>query len=335
MGARAVRSLGKLSVVVPIYNCADCLRALHERLSAALRKLNLDYEIVFVDDRSPDNAWAVIVELATLDPAVTAIRLSRNFGQSAALTAGIARASGDWIVLMDCDLQDRPEDIGRLLEKALEGNEVVFTRRTNRDQSSFRRLAAGAYFRIRNRVLGVDVPRDLGSLFLMSRKVADVFLSIKDRDRQHGLILAWLGFEHTAVEVAHDSRYAGRSSYTLRKLVVVALEGVFFQTTILLRWIVYFGFAVAIAGVVLSVVVVARYFTVDPLPGWTSLMVLVLLLGGVILVSVGVAALYIGRIFEQVKERPLYVIDEAVSGNADPRPAVRIETYEPGTRRAD
>lgn len=323
--------VAKLSVVVPVFNCEDCLEALHARLSAAMRELGLAYEIVFVDDGSPDDAWPTILDLAALDPSVQAIRLSRNFGQSVALTAGIAHATGDWIVLMDCDLQDRPEDIARLLEKAREGNEIVFTRRVNRDQSAFRRLAAGAYFRIRNRVLQVDVPRDLGSLFLMSRKVADVFLTVKDRDRQHGLILAWLGFENTWVEVVHDPRHAGKSSYTMRRLAGVAFEGVFFQTTILLRWIVYFGFGVAAAGLVLALVVVTRYFAVDPLPGWTSLMVLVLLIGGVILVSVGVAALYVGQIFEQVKERPLYVIDEQIGVPAPSQPPLGAETYEPAT----
>jgi dolichol-phosphate mannosyltransferase len=304
---------GKLSVVVPVFNCADCLHALHQRLTETLRALDRDYEIVFIDDRSPDGGWPVIKEIAALDPLVSAIRLSRNFGQSAALTAGIARATGDWIVLMDCDLQDRPEDIPRLLEKAAEGNEIVFTRRSNRDQSAFRRLAADAYFRLRNYVLGVNLPRDLGSLFLLSRQVADAFLQIKDRDRQHGLMLAWLGFDNDSIAVAHEPRHSGRSSYTLRQLLAVALEGIFFQTTLLLRWIVYLGFGVAAAGLLFAVVVVARYFTVDPLPGWTSIMVLVLILGGVILVSIGVAALYIGRIFEQVKERPLYVIDQEIA----------------------
>jgi glycosyltransferase involved in cell wall biosynthesis len=313
----SARATGKLSVVVPVYKCADCLATLHERLTATLRTLDREYEVVFVDDRSPDGAWSAIAELASVDPLVSAIRLSRNFGQSAALTAGIARATGDWIVLMDCDLQDRPEDIPRLLEKAFEGNEIVFTRRSNRDQSTFRRLGADAYFRIRNYVLGVDLPRDLGSLFLLSRKVADAFLQIKDRDRQHGLILAWLGFENDSIAVPHDPRYSGKSSYTLRKLLAVALEGVFFQSTLLLRWIVYFGFSVAAAGLVFAVVVIAQYFTVDPLPGWTSIMVLVLILGGVTLVSIGVAALYIGRIFEQVKARPLYVVDEEIGGKAN------------------
>ena len=304
---------GKLSVVVPVFNCCDCLHALHQRLTETLRALDREYEVVFIDDRSHDAGWSVIKELAALDPLVSAVRLSRNFGQSAALTAGIARATGDWIVLMDCDLQDRPEDIPRMLEKAAEGNEIIFTRRSNRDQSAFRRLAADAYFRLRNRVLGVDLPRDLGSLFLLSRKAANAFLQIRDRDRQHGLMLAWLGFDNDSITVAHDPRHSGQSSYTLRKLLSVALEGVFFQTTLLLRWIVYFGFAVAAAGLVFAVVVIAQYFTVDALPGWTSIMVLLLILGGVILVSIGVAALYIGRIFEQVKERPLYVVDDEIA----------------------
>lgn len=307
-----------ISVVIPVYNCADCVRALHERLTSLLPTLVDRYEIVFVDDRSPDGAWAVLTELAREDPSVRAVRLSRNFGQHIAITAGIAKAEGAWIVLMDCDLQDSPEDIPLLWEQALEGHDVVFTRRVERRQSRFRRLAGRAYFRLRDFLLKTEIPTEMGSLMLFSRKVADAFLRVGDKDRQHGILLTWLGFDAVSVPVAHAKRHAGRSSYTFGKLVATALDGLFFQTTVLLRWIVYLGLGLAFLGLALAVTLVAIYFLGQPPPGWTSLAVLLLLIGGFVIIALGVTALYIGKIFEQVKDRPLYIVDEDVVGGLEP-----------------
>jgi len=301
-----------LSVVVPVYGCADCLPALHRRLRETLGELVARYEVVYVDDRSPDGAWDVLLELARSDPSVRLIRLSRNFGQHVAITAGIAETSGDWVVLMDCDLQDRPEDIPRLYARAAEGYDVVFSRRANREQSWFRRVAGRAYFRLRNVLLNLDMDLEHGSLMLFSRQVANEFLRVRDRDRQHGIILAWLGFESTMVELEHAPRHAGRSSYTFRKLVASAVDGLFFQTTILLRWIVYLGLVLGSLGVMLAIVLVALYSFVATPPGWTSLAVLLLVLSGFTIISLGVAALYVGKIFEQVKDRPLYIVDRRV-----------------------
>ncbi len=304
----------RLSVVVPVYECAACLRELHRRLTAVLVALELDYELVLVDDRSSDDSWSVLRVLAAEDPRVRVLRLARNFGQGAALTAGMARATGDWILLMDCDLQDRPEDIHLLLEAA-DGKDVVFTRRLNRNESLFRRASAKAYFRFRNAVLGIDSERELGSLILVSRKVADAFVGLPERDRQHALLLWWLGFDRAVVDVEHAPRFAGRSAYTFAKLISVALQGIFFQSSRLLQWIVYVGILVATGGFIFALVTVIRYFTSSrPIAGWTSVVFTELVLGGAILVSLGVAALYIGRIFEQTKERPLYVVDEELTG---------------------
>jgi dolichol-phosphate mannosyltransferase len=307
----------ELSVVVPVYRCEECLTALHERLTASLTALGVEYEIVFVDDRGPDRSWEVISALAARDPHVSGYRLSRNVGQSIAITAGLAHAAGAHVVIMDCDLQDRPEDIERLWAKAHEGFDVVFTRRANRSQTGFRRLTAWAYFRLRNKILGIDIDAQHGSLVLVSRKVVDAFLRVGDRDRQYVPILYWLGFESVTVDVEHSDRYAGESSYTLGKLLETGFQGLFFQTTVLLRWIVYLGLAFAALGLALAVAVVVWSVIADPLPGWTSLAVLLLLVGGVTNISLGVASLYVGKIFDQVKQRPLYVVDEQVVGGVD------------------
>jgi glycosyltransferase involved in cell wall biosynthesis len=303
-----------ISVVLPVYNCSECLRPLHSRLVATLQELASSYEIIFVDDRGPDDAWDVLWSLAAEDPAVRVLRLSRNFGQHAAITAGVDVAQGDWVVLMDCDLQDAPEDIAHLFAETQKGHDIVFSRRLRRNQSLFRRIGARLYFRLRNALLKMDMDEEHGSLMLFSRSVADAFRRVRDRDRHHALILHWLGFNPAMVALEHGSRFAGKSSYTFRKLLSVAVEGMFFQTTVLLRWIVYLGFVVALAGCVLAAVLITIWAVADPPAGWTSLGVLILVMSGFIIASTGVAGLYIGKIFEQVKNRPLYVVERELAG---------------------
>jgi polyisoprenyl-phosphate glycosyltransferase len=298
----------EISVVVPVYGCVTCLLALHQRLCEALSNMP-EWEIVFVDDSSPDGAWALLEELANSNEHIRALRLSRNFGQHAAITAGLAEARGRWVVVMDCDLQDPPEEIPRLLETAKDGYDVVLTLRDQRRQAWHRRVGARLYFRARNVLMGQTMETEYSTLSVISRSVVDAFLSLGDRDRQYMLILHWLGFKRTVVSLRHADRHEGKSAYTFGKLLQVALDGMFFQTTRLLRWIVYVGFAVALAGAALAVIFIALYFTSSALPGFTSLAVLILLVGGFIIVSTGITGLYVGKIFEQVKGRPLYIID--------------------------
>jgi dolichol-phosphate mannosyltransferase len=305
----------EISVVVPVYNCDGCLRALHERLVTTLADLVASWELVLVDDGSTDNSWATTRELTEEDGRVRAIKLSRNFGQHAAITAGMAEARGRWTVVMDCDLQDPPEAIRDLYEKALEGHDVVFARRRVRRQSPLRRLANRAYFRLRRRLVGFDIETEHSNLSMVSTKARDAFLSIRDQHRNFLLILYWLGFERATIEFEHAPRYAGKSSYTLRKLIRVGLDGLFFNTAAILRWIVYVGFAVAASSVVLAGFYVYQYFARTTYPGWTSLAVLLLLIGGFIIIAIGVTGLYLGKVFEQVKARPLYLIDERLGPN--------------------
>ena len=311
----------EISVVVPTFGCADCLRALHERLTTALAALTADYEILFVDDASPDGAWAVIGVMAGEDPHVRGLRLSRNFGQHAAITAGLAAARGRWTVVMDCDLQEPPELIPRLYAKAQEGFDVVHTVRRRR-QSPARRLSGALYFRMRNAALGTHTGVDHGTLSLLSRKVVEAFLRVGDVHREYLIVLDWLGFEQTTVEMESGERHAGRSSYTLARLARVAVDGMFFQTTRLLRAIVAVGLLVAAAGLALAAYDIYVYLTSDPPSGYTSLSVLILLMSGTILVSLGVVGLYVGKVFEQVKGRPLYLVEAEVGAAAD-EPAAR------------
>ncbi len=302
-----------LSVVVPVYACADCLPALHERLTSSVMRVTDQYEFVFVDDRSLDDGWAALERLARRDPRVRAFRLSRNFGQDAAITAGLAKARGAWVVVMDCDLQEAPEDIPRLWAAAGEGYEIVRSVRRGWRHSAFRRWSSRLYRRL---TLETDVRPDYSNLSLMSRRVVDAFLQLRDRDREYMIALDWLGFDSTSVEIEHHDRHAGKSGYTIRKLLQAALDGMFFRSTVLLRLVVLIGFLIAAIGAAIAIYEVADYFfePAKSVPGYTSLAVLLLVLAGFIIVAVGVVGLYVGRIFEQVKNRPLFLIDAELGG---------------------
>jgi polyisoprenyl-phosphate glycosyltransferase len=307
----------ELSVVVPVYDCRDCLRALHQRLRHTIEPLTESYELVFVDDRSRDGSWEVLLELAGVDPRVRLLRLTRNFGQHMAITAGLAETSGRWVVVTDCDLEDPPEQIQMLYAKAQRGYDFVLSRRKRRRQSLFRRAGARVYRWLANTLAGTDVDPHLTNLSIASRPVIDAVLRLRDQDRQYILILLWLGYDHAIIEVEQHKRYAGQSAYSFAELVRVAADGIFFQTTRLLRWIVYAGFAIALLGALFALLIVYRYTQSSPPAGWASLAVLVLILSGFIMTSTGVMGLYIGKIFGQVKGRPLYVVDKRIAGGAE------------------
>ena len=314
-GARRERQI-ELSVVVPVFGCAECLVPLHDRLTASVSQITDSYELVFIDDRSLDRGWTVLQTLAGRDPHVRAFRLSRNFGQDAAITAGLHQAQGDWAVVMDCDLQEAPEDIPRMWAAAQKGYDVV---RATRQQWSHSRLRRAGSRTFRRLTQDSSARTDYSNLSLLSRAVIDAFLRLRDRDREFMVALEWLGFSTTSIEIQHRERHHGQSSYTLRRLIRVAVDGMFFRTTVLLRLVVLTGFVIALCGLLLAGFEVVDYFTAPDrrIPGYTSLAVLVLVLSGVIIVSVGVVGMYVGRIFEQVKDRPLYLIDTEASGADD------------------
>jgi len=216
---------------------------------------------------------------------------------------------------MDCDLQDPPEEIPRLYDAAKAGYEIVFARRKTRRHSLFRRASAAAYTKLMNLFLGTTIEGEYGAFSIISRKVVTEFLGLQDRDRHYLLILSWLGFSQTSIDVDHGERHSGQSAYSFASLVRHALDGVFFQTTTLLRWIVYTGLALALLGFGLALeLVIAYVFGAEPPSGYTSVSVLILLSTGFILTSLGVTGLYLGKVFEQVKARPLYIIDERIGG---------------------
>jgi dolichol-phosphate mannosyltransferase len=299
-----------ISVVVPVYGCRSCIDHLHERLTLTLEDIVPSHEIILVDDRSPDGSWQEIARLSELDARVRGVRLSRNFGQHAAITAGLAQVRAPWVVVMDCDLQDPPEDIPRLYSKALEGYDVVFGRRAHKPTGPIRRLIGALYFGGLRLFTRAPIDGQLGTFSVISDRVAKAFLELGDNDRHYLMILTWLGFETTTVDYQPALRYQGRSSYSLPRLIEHALDGVFFQTTVLLRWIVYLGFFLASLGGLLALYLLGARVVGQAYPGWTSIVVLVLAMCGFIIMSTGITGLYIGKVFEQSRGRPIYVIDK-------------------------
>jgi dolichol-phosphate mannosyltransferase len=323
-----------LSIISPVYGCAGCLKALHQRIGKAVRSLGVSYEIILVDDRGPDQAWPVLAALARMDPEhVLAVRLSRNYGQHAAITAGLAESRGRAAVVIDCDLQDPPEDIGRLYEKFLDGHQVVLTRRINKKHHFLKRAMASIYTWLISTLTDQAVKPEVGSFSLIGRPVIDAFLRFKDVNRHYLYILGWLGFDPVYIDYEHQGRAAGRSTYTFLKLVRHALQGVFFQTTEFLQAIVGLGILLFIFGVAISVWAFYVALTGRPVSGWASTLIITSLLGGSVIFIQGVIGLYVGQIFDQVKGRPLYVVAERLGRGTAAEPSVaESETDHEGER---
>lgn len=304
--------------MVPVYRSERILPALCRRLTAALTKLGRSYEIILVDDRSPDGSWQALRELTTAYPNVLAIRLSRNFGQHYAITAGLDRARGDWIVVMDCDLQDQPEEIARLLEAAAGGYDIVLARRqtaAGRRNRIFSRL----FYRIFNLLSGYRMDPSVGTFRIMRRHVVDAFREMRETGRLFGGMVEWLGFNTAFVEVAYAPRAEGRSSYTLRSLTKLAMDGIFAFSNRPLYFSIAAGVFVSLAAVAFGTWLVIRYL-LDPrfaLPGWASEITMTAFMGGLILMNLGIIGIYIGRIHDQTKGRPLYIVDRVIAAGQE------------------
>lgn len=301
-----------ISCVIPTYNASACLSPLVTRLEAALSTITDSYEILFVEDHSRDDSWSKLESLVTEHKKLRALRLSRNFGQHAAITAGLSNCRGRFAVVMDCDLQDPPEDIYRLWQKANEGFEIVLARRIEKKHSFWRVVLSNLYFKLLAFFSISSVSGNFGTFSIISRKVIDAYVDLKDTNRHYLMILQWLGFEKAYIDYQHGDRYEGKSSYSLKMLMSHALQGVFFQTTMLLQLIVSLGLIISTIGMLAAVIAVWNYFVHSALPGWTSVTVLILVIGGVNLISVGTVGLYVGQIFDQVKFRPLFIIDKEI-----------------------
>ena len=300
-----------VSVVVPFYNEAGGVEPFYAALAAALGRLPAyRFELVCVDDGSSDGTLAELVALAGRDARVRVLELSRNFGKEAALTAGIDAARGDAVIAIDADLQDPPELIARLIEPWSAGADVVLARRTDRSSDSFlKRTSAGLFYRIHNRLSSVQIPENVGDFRLLDRRVVDALKTLPERQRFMKGLFAWIGFKTVAVDYARRSRASGASKFSGWRLWNFALEGITSFSTVPLRVWTYVGALGALATFLYALFIIARVLILGiDVPGYASLLVAILFLGSLQLLSVGVLGEYIGRVYLETKQRPVYVV---------------------------
>jgi glycosyltransferase involved in cell wall biosynthesis len=304
------RTVPELSVVVPLYDEEEVLPEFHRRMQAVLAACTPDHELIYVDDGSSDESPAILLAAAAADPRVRVLRFSRNFGHQAAVTAGIEHARGDAVVIIDADLQDPPEVIPELVEQWRAGFDVVSAVRAVREGESALRLALiKIFYRVLQRISSVDLTPDVGDFRLLDRRVADALNRLPERNRYVRGLVRWLGFRHVEVPYRRAGRYAGTTKYPYIKLVRLALDGITSFSTLPLTIVTYLGFAVSALSLLLVVYALYGRFIAGRTPeGWTSVFVAVAFLSGIQLVAIGVLGAYVGRIFAEVKGRPLYVV---------------------------
>jgi glycosyltransferase involved in cell wall biosynthesis len=302
-----------LSVVAPIFNERDSVEELWRRLTLALGPLG-KYEIVLVDDGSTDGSWEALRGIAAQDEHLRLVRLSRNFGHQVALTAGLDTARGDAVVLIDADLQDPPELIPELVARWQEGFDVVYAVRDRRDgESRVRLLAISVFYRLFRRLAATDIPADTGDFRLLSRRAVDSLSRMPERARYLRGMTSWIGFRQVGVPYRRDARFAGASKYPFAKLLRLASDGIASFSVAPIRLLTRLGFLMIVfcAGV-LAWTLYTRFFTHNAPQGWTSVLAIVLLLGGIQMLGMGIVGQYIARIFEETKQRPLYFVAEIV-----------------------
>ena len=303
----------EVSVVIPVYNEEDVLPLLYNRLTRVMDGLGVPYEIIFVNDGSADESPLLLQELQAKDERVKFISLSRNFGHQIAITAGLDHSSGQAVVVMDADLQDPPEVIPRLVEQWRKGYDIVFAvREQRRGEGLFKRATAALFYRVLRHFTATEIPLDAGDFRLMNRKTVDTLNGIRERNRFIRGLAGWIGFRRASVPYVRDERQAGDTKYPLRKMVRFAVTGIISFSWAPLQLASYLGFLVsAVSFVYTAYAIWLKLFTDRVVLGWASVMVAVLFLGGVQLVCLGIIGEYIGRIYDEVKQRPLYIIDEA------------------------
>lgn len=300
----------KVSIISPVYQAEGNINRLVNLVIAEMSQLTDQYEIILIDDGSADNSWDEISSNCMQHTLVKGVKLSRNFGQHYAVTAGLQFASGEVIIIMDCDLQDDPAAIKHLYESYKKGNDIVFTKRLNRSQSFYKSITAKIYTLFFHFFSDRKYDVNTGSMVLFTSRIKNIFLNLEDKDRLYIQLLKWIGFNQAYIDVEHKPRFSGTSSYNFFKLMNLAVQGWTSHSDKLLRLSVYGGFFLSVITLLISIAIVILYFVKGFQPGWPSLFVAILFSTGIILMSIGTAGIYIGKIFEQTKNRPLYIVEK-------------------------
>lgn len=308
-----------ITVVVPCYNEQEVITETYKRLTSVMKSSQYDYELMFINDGSKDETFSIVSSFAVADPHVRVLNFSRNFGHQIAVTAGIDAAMGDAVVLIDADLQDPPELILDFIQKWEEGYEVVYAVREKREgETWFKKVTANMFYRTLHNITDIDIPLDTGDFRLMDRKVVNEIKSIKERHRFIRGLVSWVGFKQIGIKYERSERLAGESKYPLSKMLKFSLDGITSFSFFPLRLASFLGIASAGIGVLgILVALFLRLGTDVTLPGWTSLMIVVLFLGGLQLFILGIIGEYIGRIYDETRKRPMYIISDRVGFDVD------------------
>ncbi|MGQ9623556.1 MAG: glycosyltransferase family 2 protein [Candidatus Caldatribacteriaceae bacterium] len=316
----------RFSVVVPVFNEEEVLPATYRRLTEVMERLSAPYELIFVDDGSKDGSPKILDDFAEKDSRVRVIHFSRNFGHQAAITAGMDYARGEAIIVIDADLQDPPEVIPEMVAKWREGYEVVYGKRVVREgETFFKRSTASLFYRFLRRMTDVDIPIDAGDFRLVDRKVAEVMRLLREKNRFVRGLVSWVGFRQAPLEYVRRKRFAGTTKYPLRKMLKLAWDGITSFSNKPLKISAYLGFVLSLASFVyLLYIVIAKLLGKSTVPGWASIMVINLFFNGIILILLGVMGEYIGRVYDEAKNRPLYIVSRTQGfENSDEKPSYR------------
>lgn len=299
------------SVVSPVYRAETIVDRLVHEIRNELQKITKNFEIILVDDGSPDDSWAKIQRQSRQDKRIKGIKLSRNFGQHYAITAGIDHAVGKWIIVMDCDLQDLPAEIHALYAKAQEGYDAVLARRTERQDNILKRLFSFSYYGILSYLTGTKHDPAIGNFGIYNSKMIDVMKKMRESIRYFPVMIKWIGFKQTAINVQHGKRVEGKSNYNLKRLFALGMDIILAYSDKPIRLTIKIGMFIALSAFAFAVITVVRFLSGDiVVSGYTSLMASLWFIVGILMTTFGVVGLYIGKTFEGVKQRPIYIISE-------------------------
>lgn len=300
-----------ISIVSPVYKAENIIETLVSEIDIVMKKIGGDYEIILVDDRSPDNSWQKMQELKSKNPNLKIIRLSRNFGQHPTIMAGLEHAKGDWVVVMDCDMQDQPKEIEKLYHKAIEGYDVVTARRTSRQDSKMKVISSTLFYKVFNYLSDMEINHEIANFGIYKREVINSILQIKDQIKFFPLFINWVGFKNTSINIEHGKRESGSSSYSLSKLISLAFNTIVSFSDKPLRLFVGFGATISLISILIGVYYLVSFFMGNITePGFTSIILSIWFLFGVLISCIGIVGIYIGKTFSQTKNRPIYIIDE-------------------------
>lgn len=304
----------ELSIVSPVYHGEKMLNELVQRIHAAIKELTDDYEIILVNDCSPDLSWQKITEICSHDKKVKGINLSRNFGQPYAITAGLSYAAGEYVAVIDCDLQNKPEDLPAMYRKAEEGFDIVSARRVVREDTFLKRLSSAIFHRVYDFLSGFKTDKAVAEFGIYSRKVVKVYCSIPEYSRSFVELVHTLGFKKTTVDVLHDHRLEGESSYNLYRLLKLSYDSIISNSNRPLHLAVSLGLIMSVLSFLMAIYnIFAKFYGLNEVVGYTSTIFSIWFVGGLLLFMMGILGLYIGKIFDQVKGRPVFIVSETLN----------------------